>query len=107
MAVIYCFDMSSKYDDLKKSFKLLHAVLKNPNIMAKPILLVATKADLADESIQLYDIENAFHIQNMAVSYGSSIKLCCYDRSPHRAKGGKYKHKRQVWHAVAGFLYFK
>ncbi|XP_065365363.1 ADP-ribosylation factor-like protein 15 [Calliphora vicina] len=79
MAVIYCFDLSSKYDDLKKSFKLLHTVLKNPYIMAKPILLVATKADLADESIQLYDIENAFHIQNMAVSYGSSIKLCCYD----------------------------
>ncbi|XP_037826662.1 ADP-ribosylation factor 1, partial [Lucilia sericata] len=79
MGIIYCFDMSSKYDDIKKSFKLLQNVLKNPYIMAKPILLVATKADLADESIQLYDIENTFSIQKMAVSYGSSIKMCCYD----------------------------
>lgn len=86
MGIIYCFDMSSKYEDLKKSFKLLHDVLKNPYIMAKPILLVATKADLADESIQLYDIENAFHIQKLAVSYGSSTKMCCYDP---RTTGGE------------------
>lgn len=79
MGVIYCFDMSLKYDDLKNAFKLLQNLLKNPYIMAKPILLVATKADLADESIQLYDIENTFHVHKMAVSFGSSIKLCCFD----------------------------
>uniref|UniRef100_A0A1I8NPR1 Uncharacterized protein n=1 Tax=Stomoxys calcitrans TaxID=35570 RepID=A0A1I8NPR1_STOCA len=80
MAIIYCFDMSSKWQDLKKSFRLLDMTLKDSYIAGKPILLVATKADLADECIQLYDIENTFHLNTMAATYGSAIKLCIYDK---------------------------
>ncbi|XP_061402741.1 ADP-ribosylation factor-like protein 13B, partial [Musca vetustissima] len=84
MSIIYCFDMSTTRDDMKKSFNLLNKILKNPYVRGKPVLLVATKADRTDESIQLYDIENAFHLHRMASMYGSTIKLCIYDpRTEH------------------------
>ncbi|XP_073835519.1 ADP-ribosylation factor-like protein 8 isoform X2 [Musca autumnalis] len=79
MAIIYCFDMSLSWSDMKKSFVLLNNILKNPYITGKPVLLVATRADKADESIQLYDIENTFRLHRMANVCGSAIKLCVYD----------------------------
>ncbi|XP_019894974.2 ADP-ribosylation factor-like protein 15 [Musca domestica] len=79
MAIIYCFDLSSTWENMKKSFSLLHKTLKNPYISGKPVLLVATKADQANESIQLYDIENSFRLQRMASTCGSALRLCVYD----------------------------
>ncbi|XP_075158345.1 ADP-ribosylation factor [Haematobia irritans] len=79
MAIIYCFDMSAELKDLQKSFRLLNDTMKDSYVAGKPVLLVATKADLADESIQLYDIENSFHLHQMAATYGNTIKLCVYD----------------------------
>lgn len=104
MAVIYCFDMSLKYENIQKSFQVLQTVLKNPYMMGKPILLVATKADLADESIQLYDIENTFQIQTMALSYGSNIKLCYYDPRTEHIENTNNTNLKSGLHWLAAYL---
>ncbi|KAL9871702.1 ADP-ribosylation factor-like protein 13B [Glossina fuscipes fuscipes] len=76
MALIYCFDMSTTYTELKRAFCLLNEILQNCYMSGKPVLLVATKSDIVDESIQWYDIENTFQMEAMARTYGSTIKLC-------------------------------
>lgn len=61
-----------------KSVNKLQDVLANRCIREKPVLVVATKADrlYIDDSLQLYDIENAFQMEQMARKYSCAIKLC-------------------------------
>ncbi|XP_067635836.1 ADP-ribosylation factor 5 [Eurosta solidaginis] len=76
MGLIYCFDMSSSYEELKKSFDTFQRTLMHPYMRGKPALLVATKADLADEGVQLYDIENTFQLEELSKYYHSSVHVC-------------------------------
>ncbi|XP_054729585.1 ADP-ribosylation factor-like protein 13B [Anastrepha obliqua] len=76
MGIIYCFDMSASYEELQSSFDCFRRTLMHPYVRGKPVLLVATKADLADEGVQLYDIENTFQIEALAKYYFSSARMC-------------------------------
>lgn len=76
MGIIYCFDMSTSYEKLRDSFDCLRRTLMHPYVRGKPVLLVATKADLADEGIQLFDIENTFQLEALAKYYLSSAHVC-------------------------------
>lgn len=78
MGLIYCLDISASYEHMLKSIQKLEEILETPFLRGKPVLVVATKADLLlmDDSLQLYDIENAFRIEPMARKCGSRIKLC-------------------------------
>ncbi|XP_004524123.1 ADP-ribosylation factor-like protein 13B [Ceratitis capitata] len=76
MGIIYCFDMSTSYEKLRDSFDCLRRALMHPYVRGKPVLLVATKADLADEGIQLFDIENTFQLEALAKYYLSSAHVC-------------------------------
>lgn len=66
------------YESMLNSMKKLQEILEHPFIRGKPVLVVATKADLLliDDSLQLYDIENTFQMEMLARRYGSHIKLC-------------------------------
>lgn len=61
-----------------KSMRKLQDILAHRCIRGKAVLVVATKADrlFMDDSLQLYDIENAFQMERMARKYGCAIKLC-------------------------------
>ncbi|XP_037931535.1 ADP-ribosylation factor-like protein 2 [Teleopsis dalmanni] len=85
MGFIFCFDMSATYEELKDSFEVLQKTFAHPFVSGKPFLLIATKADLADQSVQLYDIENTFQLETLANYYFSSLRLCCYSRNSSNA----------------------
>ncbi|XP_036320144.1 probable ADP-ribosylation factor At2g15310 [Rhagoletis pomonella] len=95
MGLIYCFDMSASFEELQKSFDCFRNTLMHPYVRGKPVLLVGTKADLADEGVQLYDIENAFLLEALAKYYHSSAHVCYV---------GKSIELTSVWDGVAWLI---
>lgn len=92
MGIIYCFDMSATYEELRNSFDCFQRTLMHPHVRGKPFLLLATKADLADEGVQLYDIENTFQLEALAKYYLSSAHVCYI---------GKNMELSSMWDGVA------
>ncbi|XP_014085915.2 uncharacterized protein [Bactrocera oleae] len=92
MGIIYCFDMSATYEELRNSFDCFQRTLMHPHVRGKPFLLLATKADLADEGVQLYDIENTFQLEALAKYYLSSAHVCYI---------GKNMELNSIWDGVA------
>ncbi|XP_028896454.1 ADP-ribosylation factor-like protein 13B [Zeugodacus cucurbitae] len=92
MGIIYCFDMSATYEELRNFFDCFQRILMHPHVRGKPVLLLATKADLADEGVQLYDIENTFQLEALAKYYLSSARVCYM---------GKNIELNSMWDGVA------
>ncbi|XP_055857948.1 uncharacterized protein LOC129920589 [Episyrphus balteatus] len=74
MGLIYCYDMSIDDQQLQTSFQLLNKIVSHQFMRGKVMLLVGTKSDLVNDTIQLYDIENRFALENLANKYFMKIK---------------------------------
>lgn len=72
-ALVYCFDLSASYEQLLASFELLRRCLQHATLRGKPVLLVATRHS---DAVQLYDVENAFDLEQLSRSSGCPLHIC-------------------------------
>ncbi|ALC49129.1 CG11356 [Drosophila busckii] len=72
-ALIYCYDIGGSYEQLRRSFELLQRCLQHAALRGKPVLLVASRDS---ESVQLYDIEHAFNLEQLARGSNCPLHLC-------------------------------
>ncbi|XP_064547137.1 uncharacterized protein LOC135434468 [Drosophila montana] len=84
-ALIFCFDLSASYDQLLDNFALLQRCLEHVALRGKPVLLVATRHS---DAVQLYDVEHAFRLEQLARACGCPLHICHI--------GGE-----DLWHGVA------
>ncbi|XP_016949676.1 ADP-ribosylation factor-like protein 15 [Drosophila biarmipes] len=75
-ALIYCFDLGSDPDELQASFALLTDCLLGTQLAGKPVLLVASRHR---DGVQLYDVEYAFALEELAKSCGCPLLICHMD----------------------------
>ncbi|KAM8720101.1 hypothetical protein ACLKA7_006194 [Drosophila subpalustris] len=72
-ALVFCFDLSESGDELRTNFDLLQRCLQHESVRGKPVLLVATRHR---DGVQLYDVEHAFGLEQLARSTGCPLHLC-------------------------------
>lgn len=72
-ALIFCFDLSGSDAQLQNNFALLQRCLQHESLRGKPVLLVATQHR---EGVQLYDVEYAFGLEQLARDCGSPLHIC-------------------------------
>ncbi|XP_016970750.1 ADP-ribosylation factor-like protein 3 [Drosophila rhopaloa] len=75
-ALIYCFDLGSDPEELQATFSLLTDCLQGTQLAGKPVLLVASRHR---EGVQLYDVEYAFALEELAKSCGCPLLICHMD----------------------------
>ncbi|XP_055922445.1 ADP-ribosylation factor 6 [Eupeodes corollae] len=74
MGLIFCYDMSIDIQKLQATFQMFNKIASHQFMRGKVILLIGTKSDLANDTIQLYDVENAFALEKLANQYLINIK---------------------------------
>lgn len=72
-ALIFCFDLSGSDAQLQQNFALLRSCLQHASLRGKPVLLVAARQR---EGVQLYDVEYAFGLEQLAQDCGSPLHFC-------------------------------
>lgn len=72
-ALIFCFDLSGSDAQLQQNFALLRGCLQHASLRGKPVLLVAARQR---EGVQLYDVEYAFGLEQLAQDCGSPLHIC-------------------------------
>ncbi|XP_034479850.1 probable ADP-ribosylation factor At2g15310 [Drosophila innubila] len=72
-ALIFCFDLSNSNEMLQANFDLLQRCLQHEAMRGKPVLLVATRHR---DGVQLYDVEHAFGLDELARSTGCPLHTC-------------------------------
>lgn len=72
-ALIFCFDLSDSDAQLQQNFALLQSCLQHASLRGKPVLLVAARER---EGVQLYDVEYAFGLEQLARDCGSPLHIC-------------------------------
>jgi len=72
-ALIYCFDLSASNEKLQTNFDLLQRCLQHDTMRGKPVLLVATRHR---DGVQLYDVEHAFGLEELARATGCPLHIC-------------------------------
>ncbi|XP_017064912.1 ADP-ribosylation factor-like protein 3 [Drosophila eugracilis] len=84
-ALIYCFDLSSDPVELQTTFDLLFDCLQGtPQLAGKPVLLVASRHR---DGVQLYDVEYAFGLEELAKSCGCPLLICHMDEPDDLQRG--------------------
>ncbi|XP_017055970.2 ADP-ribosylation factor-like protein 15 [Drosophila ficusphila] len=86
-ALIYCFDLASDPDGLQAAFDLLSDCLQGTQLAGKPVLLVASRHR---EGLQLYDVEYAFGLEDLAKSCGCPLLICHMDEAEDLLRGVRW-----------------
>ncbi|KAH8420483.1 hypothetical protein KR009_010802 [Drosophila setifemur] len=75
-ALIYCFNLGQSPEELELTFSTLRSCLEGTEMSGKPVLLVASRFS---EGVQLYDVEYAFGLEQLASSCGCPLLTCHMD----------------------------
>ncbi|KAH8367675.1 hypothetical protein KR084_001447 [Drosophila pseudotakahashii] len=87
-ALIYCFDLASDPEGLEATFALLAQCLRGTAQLAgKPVLLVASRHR---DGVQLYDVEYAFGLEELAKSCGCPLLICHLDNADDLQRGVRW-----------------
>lgn len=96
-ALIFCFDLSGSDAHLQDNFALLQRCLQHESLRGKPVLLVATQHR---EGVQLYDVEYAFGLEQLAKDCGSPLHIC-YMAAEAELQRGLDWLRRQLYEQAA------
>lgn len=96
-ALIFCFDLSGSEAQLQDNFALLQRCLQHASLRGKPVLLVATQHR---EGVQLYDVEYAFGLEQLARDCGSPLHMCHMEAAA-QLQGGLDWLRRQLHEQAA------
>ncbi|XP_017114789.1 uncharacterized protein LOC108137574 [Drosophila elegans] len=83
-ALIYCFDLGADPVELQATFTLLSDCLLGTQLAGKPVLLVASRHR---DGVQLYDVEYAFALEELAQSCGCPLLICHMDDADDLQRG--------------------
>ncbi|KAH8289152.1 hypothetical protein KR054_001035 [Drosophila jambulina] len=83
-ALIYCFDLSADPELLQDTFGLLAASLQGTQLAGKPVLLVASRYR---DGVQLYDVEYAFGLEQLAGASNCPLLICHMDEAEDLQRG--------------------
>ncbi|KAH8345120.1 hypothetical protein KR059_005880 [Drosophila kikkawai] len=83
-ALIYCFDLSTDPEHLQDTFNLLAESLKGTQLAGKPVLLAASRYR---DGVQLYDVEYAFGLEQLASSCNCPLLICHMDEATDLQRG--------------------
>ncbi|XP_017005700.2 ADP-ribosylation factor-like protein 3 [Drosophila takahashii] len=86
-ALIYCFDLGSDPEGLEATFALLTQCLRGTQLAGKPVLLVASRHR---DGVQLYDVEYAFGLEELARSCGCPLLICHMDSADDLQRGVRW-----------------
>lgn len=96
-ALIFCFDLSGSEAQLQDNFALLQRCLQHASLRGKPVLLVATQHR---DGVQLYDVEYAFGLEQLARDCGSPLHIC-HMEAEAQLQGGLDWLRRQLHEQAA------
>lgn len=102
-ALIYCFDLASEPDHLQATFDLLAECLTGTQLAGKPVLLVASRYR---DGVQLYDVEYAFGLEQLASSCNCPLLICHMDEAADLQRGVRWlcrqllTRKEQLEHRI-------
>ncbi|EDX00954.2 uncharacterized protein Dyak_GE16719 [Drosophila yakuba] len=83
-ALIYCFDLAADPIKMEGTFALLTDCLLGTQLAGKPVLLVASRHRVG---VQLYDVEYAFGLEELAKSCGCPLLICHMDEAEDLQRG--------------------
>ncbi|KAH8245269.1 hypothetical protein KR032_007691, partial [Drosophila birchii] len=83
-ALIYCFDLATDPEHLQATFNLLALSLKATELAGKPVLLAASRYR---DGVQLYDVEYAFGLEQLATSCNCPLLICHMDDAADLHRG--------------------
>lgn len=83
-ALIYCFDLGADPMVMQGTFSLLTDCLVGTQLAGKPVLLVASRHRVG---VQLYDVEYAFGLEELAKSCDCPLLICHMDETEDLHRG--------------------
>ncbi|EDV47314.1 probable ADP-ribosylation factor At2g15310 [Drosophila erecta] len=87
-ALIYCFDLGADPAEIEGTFSLLtDCLMDNALLAGKPVLLVASRHRAG---VQLYDVEYAFGLEELAKSCGCPLLICHMDEAEDLQRGMRW-----------------
>ncbi|KAH8396143.1 hypothetical protein KR222_004000, partial [Zaprionus bogoriensis] len=96
-ALIFCFDLSGSDARLQSNFALLQRCLQHASLRGKPVLLLAAQQR---DGVQLYDVEYAFGLEQLARDCGCALHIC-HMAAPQQLQRALHWLRRQLHEQAA------